>query len=614
MAFLEWLPPGGQTSVARDIVDSGNDDHKLWQVFHDLLACILYPMMAESPIPSEPESPFDFREPNLEVFTGTLIQPEVRDPDFRDECARRGGYRCCVTGHLDTRKWKHNGYLPEDEPHGDLECADIIPCSYTFWTGSEVLVLDLRWCCFLLTRMNPRSGGKCFINASLGMFDMAFVKTPDDRGGESPPASPAVSVSLPFLFLACRRRVCCANQPSSSEDEGPALGSLNSLPLITMPRATSAAPDDSSSRAASPPGAASSPGASLLHAGGSLSPALTCASVLPKMNGIITADSAAASLLEPKVTLHGWPHNMRDAIANITKELSNMEVPTPVKRKLGMRYEHSRVRLTRLCLWAGSSNQINEDHDREANQTTLDSDSLWCNNVELTWQQVQYKEISAVNRDRQHDWMLDSGASETTREIQRLCGQCPKRSDDPWTFYVEMPRPRLFPVTETNRLLKARWESRMPDSPLIRRGDALHAQRIGQDPMIASFREKLCCYRFRKLSLSGTIFSTGWGMLQLGTKTINSLSNGMMLVDFEYLHKASGSFHVVFVKTVPSLDTTSRGTGGNLGREGALRATALVFSLGDQRNTGGSQHSWMETPTRSIRCYSLWRQFETLNL
>jgi hypothetical protein len=99
--------------------------------------------MAESPIPSEPESPFDFREPNLEVFTGTLIQPEARDSDFRDECSRRDGYRCCVTRHLDTRKWKHDGYLPEDEPHGDLKCADIIPCSYASWAGSDVFVLDL---------------------------------------------------------------------------------------------------------------------------------------------------------------------------------------------------------------------------------------------------------------------------------------------------------------------------------------------------------------------------------------------------------------------------------------------------------------------------------------
>ncbi|GFF84561.1 hypothetical protein IFM47457_06522 [Aspergillus lentulus] len=136
-AFLEWLPPGGQTSVARDIVNAGNDDQKLWQVFHDLLAYLLYPMMAESPIPSEPESPFDFREPNLEVFTGTLIQPEVRDSDFRDECARRDGYRCCVTGHLDTKKWKQNGYLPADELHDFVECANIIPCSYTSWAGSK---------------------------------------------------------------------------------------------------------------------------------------------------------------------------------------------------------------------------------------------------------------------------------------------------------------------------------------------------------------------------------------------------------------------------------------------------------------------------------------------
>ncbi|KAF7168427.1 hypothetical protein CNMCM5623_001480 [Aspergillus felis] len=142
-ASLEWLPPGGQTSVARDIVNAGIDDQKLWQVFHDLLTCLLYPMMAESPIPSEPESPFDFREPNLEVFAGTLIQPEVRDPDFRDECARRDGYRCCVTGCLDTKKWKQNGYLPADELHDFVEYANVIPCSYASWAASEPWRNDL---------------------------------------------------------------------------------------------------------------------------------------------------------------------------------------------------------------------------------------------------------------------------------------------------------------------------------------------------------------------------------------------------------------------------------------------------------------------------------------
>jgi hypothetical protein len=98
-------------------------------------------VMAESPTPPEPESRFNrfnFRKPNLDVFAGTHVQPEVRDWDFRDECARRDDYRCCVTRHLDTRKWKHDGYLPENEPHGNVECADIIPCSYTSWVASEV--------------------------------------------------------------------------------------------------------------------------------------------------------------------------------------------------------------------------------------------------------------------------------------------------------------------------------------------------------------------------------------------------------------------------------------------------------------------------------------------
>ncbi|GIK02898.1 hypothetical protein Aspvir_006961 [Aspergillus viridinutans] len=230
-AFLEWLPPGGQTSVARDIVNAGNDDQKLWQVFHDLLTCLLYRMMAESPIPSERESPFDFREPNLEVFVGTLIQPEVRDSDFRDECARRDDYRCCITGHLGTTKWKHNGYLPVDE---DVECADIIPCSYTSWAGSE---WEVFYKCFprvCRSRLKTPSNGMMlldFLHKSFRMFDMAFVKTeeqnvydikictrfnavlkmllpPDDRKVKFQCSEGADNIPLPDpMFLDCHYRV-----------------------------------------------------------------------------------------------------------------------------------------------------------------------------------------------------------------------------------------------------------------------------------------------------------------------------------------------------------------------------------------------------------------------
>jgi transposase InsO family protein len=59
------------------------------------------------------------------------------------------------------------------------------------------------------------------------------------------------------------------------------------------------------------------------------------------------------------------------------------------------------------------SDQDNENHDKEANQIAFDSDSLFANNIELSCQQIRYEEVSAVNRDRPHDWMLDSGASDT---------------------------------------------------------------------------------------------------------------------------------------------------------------------------------------------------------
>ncbi|PKX96986.1 uncharacterized protein P174DRAFT_417967 [Aspergillus novofumigatus IBT 16806] len=108
------------------------------------------------------------------------------------------------------------------------------------------------------------------------------------RGGGPPPASPTVSSSSeedPIAPVPRRRRVA-VSELSSSEDEGPALGSLNSLPFATMSRATSpsaaaSSPDAASLPDAASPRPASSPGASLLRAGGSLSPAPPLGTLLP---------------------------------------------------------------------------------------------------------------------------------------------------------------------------------------------------------------------------------------------------------------------------------------------------------------------------------------------
>jgi hypothetical protein len=42
-AFINFLPPAGRASIATDILNCGNDDKKLFQVFENLSTALLYP-------------------------------------------------------------------------------------------------------------------------------------------------------------------------------------------------------------------------------------------------------------------------------------------------------------------------------------------------------------------------------------------------------------------------------------------------------------------------------------------------------------------------------------------------------------------------------------------
>lgn len=43
-ALLEWLPEGGRESLARDVADT-DTDQALFDVFHNLLTCLVSPRM-----------------------------------------------------------------------------------------------------------------------------------------------------------------------------------------------------------------------------------------------------------------------------------------------------------------------------------------------------------------------------------------------------------------------------------------------------------------------------------------------------------------------------------------------------------------------------------------
>lgn len=73
----------------------------------------------------------------MEAVAATLDQPSEREKEFRDKCMERDGYRCVVTGHLDTGTWVRRG-RPEDVYFAPVEAAHIIPFSYASWRNFAV--------------------------------------------------------------------------------------------------------------------------------------------------------------------------------------------------------------------------------------------------------------------------------------------------------------------------------------------------------------------------------------------------------------------------------------------------------------------------------------------
>ncbi|RAL02491.1 HNH endonuclease signature motif containing protein, partial [Aspergillus ibericus CBS 121593] len=135
-AFLQWLPEGGRESIARDIVGASTDD-KLHEGFSNLLSALAMPMKTRSRPGTVTSSPHTRRLQSVEAVATTLDQPTERQRSFRNDCLRRDGYRCVISGELDINTWEARG-LPTDVDFGPVEAGHIIPFSYASWPYSSV--------------------------------------------------------------------------------------------------------------------------------------------------------------------------------------------------------------------------------------------------------------------------------------------------------------------------------------------------------------------------------------------------------------------------------------------------------------------------------------------
>ncbi|KAJ9195968.1 hypothetical protein DTO164E3_6506 [Paecilomyces variotii] len=193
-ALLDWLPPGGRDSAARDILQCETDD-KLYEMFENIRTCLLAPLkMAGSN--SASRTPIEKREENVEIVASTLGNPQQREEQFRKDLLRRDNHRCVITQDLHWEKWEEIG-APEDLDCDYIEAAHIIPFSLASWKAEPGSTYDISqvwealYRCFPAVRrvigtknINDRSNGLCLredIHRAFGSFGIAFepTNTPD---------------------------------------------------------------------------------------------------------------------------------------------------------------------------------------------------------------------------------------------------------------------------------------------------------------------------------------------------------------------------------------------------------------------------------------------------
>ncbi|KAJ5470528.1 hypothetical protein N7530_007885, partial [Penicillium desertorum] len=138
-AFLTWLPEGGRTAVARDIITT-TSDLELYNCFMNLFTGLAAPMKSRSKAPSVVQSPHAKRQEQVNIVASTLDQPERRDPSFAAQLQRRENCRCVIT--------ERQGE-PGNLFHDPTEGAHIIPFAFASWKGAPGVPIDTpaTWNC-----------------------------------------------------------------------------------------------------------------------------------------------------------------------------------------------------------------------------------------------------------------------------------------------------------------------------------------------------------------------------------------------------------------------------------------------------------------------------------
>ncbi|PGH11310.1 hypothetical protein AJ79_04926 [Helicocarpus griseus UAMH5409] len=137
-AFLDYLPETGCKSVAKDVLQCGDDSEMLFEVFENLYTSFLVPMKAISRSAPVTQSSHSAQGNQTEAGASELLEsPLRRQQRFREDCLQRDGYRCLISGLIDREHFRESGSTEEEDVAG-LDAAHIIPFSYSSFEETEV--------------------------------------------------------------------------------------------------------------------------------------------------------------------------------------------------------------------------------------------------------------------------------------------------------------------------------------------------------------------------------------------------------------------------------------------------------------------------------------------
>ncbi|GAQ40909.1 similar to An03g03340 [Aspergillus niger] len=159
-ASLQWLPDGGKEALASDILNA-TTVHKLHEIFFNILTILAWPAILQSEA-SQVRTPQEQLSPLGNYQQGT-----------QEDCLKRDGSCCVVTGAMDVETYSEKG-RPEGFESTHVQVAHIMPYFISYWNKSAMTTVWETLCRYFPAIHQARMGAGG-INALVNSLSNSFL-------------------------------------------------------------------------------------------------------------------------------------------------------------------------------------------------------------------------------------------------------------------------------------------------------------------------------------------------------------------------------------------------------------------------------------------------------